>query len=270
MGEYDGMDYTWAQHQYECEQNFKKQQRRDPDRDGYIKFDGKKFRSEKELDEYLDKEDKRIKEEIVRSNNKLLKGFFDYGMEDSSPSPLLADLSDEDFELYLHGAKQKRLKKKLSLKTPAGVVLTDSMVVLDGSNIIGADENLRVRVLVAIVSALKEAKYSFKIFVDKTIFGWLRKKQDDEGLQYLSESEKQGVVVVTPSRAEADGQILQLAEFEPNVHIVSNDRYRDYVKLHPWLLNKDSANRVHGINLVPMSDGRVRVLIAGFNLDIVV
>lgn len=77
-------------------------------------------------------------------------------------------------------------------------------------------------------------------------------------------------MVVAPSRAEANGQILQLAEFEPNVHIVSNDRYRDYVEFHPWLLNKGSANRVHGINLVPMSDGRVRVLIAGFNLDIVV
>lgn len=24
MGEYDGMDYTWAEHSYECEQNFKR------------------------------------------------------------------------------------------------------------------------------------------------------------------------------------------------------------------------------------------------------
>lgn len=156
-------------------------------------------------------------------------------------------------------------------KPVAEIVSAESLVVIDGSNIIGMDENLRVDILKAIVEALKKDGYKYKIFVDKSVFGWLRnKKADESGVDYLSKGGTAGDVIVAPSKTEADGQILQLAEFESNVHIVSNDRYRDYVELHPWLKNKGSANRLHGINLVPMGDGRVRVLIAGFNLDIVV
>ena len=100
------------------------------------------------------------------------------------------------------------------------------------------------------------------------MIGRLKHKVHDEaGLQYLKEGEKNGLVVIAPGRVEADGQILQFAEFEKNVHIITNDHYRDYGEMHPWL--KD-GNRLHGINVVPMGDGRFRVLVAGFNLDITV
>ena len=42
---------------------------------------------------------------------------------------------------------------------------------------------------------------------------------------------------------------------------------RDAAEMHPWLMKDGgSANRLHGINVVPMGDGRSRILLAGFNL----
>lgn len=41
---------------------------------------------------------------------------------------------------------------------------------------------------------------------------------------------------------------------------------RDASEMHPWLKDGGSANRLHGINVVPMGDGRSRILLAGFNL----
>lgn len=344
MGEYDGMDYTWAQHQYECEQNFKKQQRWDPDHDGYIEYNGKKFRSEEELnafleeekiknliscgmsvpeirnwlsnpkwnptekqielmklakeaqdaerkrlgdwfsssddfmvdDEYLDFEDPRIAQpENVSEFKKVVKkpGNYEVKMNDG----LVHEIAVYDRECYVdYGVKdQKKRRKHAKLnnqgarKAAVSAVPETSLVVIDGSNVVGVDECLRVKVLVAMVKALKQSKYQCKVFVDKTIFGWLRKSQDDEGLRYLSEGEKQGEIIVAPNKAEADGQILQLAEFEGNVHVITNDRYRDYVEMHPWLADRSAGNRLHGVNLVRVND-KVRVLIAGFNLDIVV
>lgn len=158
-----------------------------------------------------------------------------------------------------------------SCKPDAEVVSKDSVICIDGSNIIGVDDNLRTKVLKAITTALNNAGYDYKVFVDRTIFGWLRnKKQDDEGAKYLSDGESEGRIIVAPNKAEADGQILQLAEFEKNVHIITNDHYRDYAKLHPWLNNSGAANRLHGINVVSMGNGKSRILIAGFNLDITV
>ena len=164
-----------------------------------------------------------------------------------------------------------RVRERLSRKPMAFAVPKTCLVCIDGSNVIGLDEQLRTRILESIVNALREAGYQFKVFVDKTIFSWLRnKKSDGVGADYLSNGEKEGFVIVAPNKTEADGQILQLAEFEENVHVISNDRYHDYAEMHPWLNDRGCGTRIHGVNLVPMAGGKVRVLIAGFNLDITV
>lgn len=168
------------------------------------------------------------------------------------------------------GARTKKDNGYVEKKRDALVVSKDSLICIDGSNVIGIDNDLRVEILKAVIRALQQAEYRIKVFVDKTIFWWLRNVMHDEvGAQYISDGEKCGMVVVAPSKAEADGQILQLAEFEGNVHVITNDRYRDYVEIHPWLANRSAGDRLHGVNLVRVND-KVRVLIAGFNLDIVV
>lgn len=172
-------------------------------------------------------------------------------------------------DIFRPKKKSSRLGVGSKRKPVVVGIPVESLIVIDGSNVIGSDAELRVKILSAIIQALERMGYQYKVFVDKSIFGWLRKIQDEEGLQYISEGVKQGVIIVAPSKAEADGQILQLAEFEKEVHIITNDRYRDYVEIHPWLADRCASNRLHGINLVYVN-GRMRVLIAGFNLDIAV
>ena len=160
-------------------------------------------------------------------------------------------------------------------KSVAKVVPNDSFVVIDGSNVICyGDEKCGngvrgTKVLSALVNSLMGNGYQCKVFLDGSMIGRLKHKENDEsGLRYLKEGEKNGLVVIAPGRVEADGQILQFATHENNVHIITNDHYRDYREMYPWL--NDDAARLHGINVVRMGDGRFRILVAGFNLDITV
>ena len=166
--------------------------------------------------------------------------------------------------------------KNGACKPNAKVVSSDSFIAIDGSNIICCgDEKCNgvrgTRVLSALVNSLVRNGYQCKVFLDGSMIGRLKHKEHDEsGLDYLKDGEKKGWVVIAPGRVEADGQILQFAEFEKNVHIITNDHYRDYEEMHSWLKDGNAANRLHGINVVPMGNGRFRILVAGFNLDITV
>lgn len=155
----------------------------------------------------------------------------------------------------------------LSRKPDVEAVAKGSLIVIDGSNVIGACEKLGALGLEAVERGLVEAGYSCKVFVDKSIFGWLNRLRDEDGIRYIRRGERHRTIFVAPNKAEADGQILQLAKYEYSTRIITNDRYRDYYKLHPWL---NESKKLHGINVIPMDDGRYRILIEGFNLDIVV
>ena len=152
-------------------------------------------------------------------------------------------------------------------KPDAVVVAKKCLVCIDGSNVISAVEQLRTLTLKKLVEALSANGYRYMVFVDKSIFGWLTKNKFNNDLAYLRDMESRGEVIVAPNKAEADGQLLQLAEYEKDSHVISNDQYRDYGKLHPWV---KTGSRVHGFNIVPLKKGTHRVLVAGFNLDIVV
>ena len=176
--------------------------------------------------------------------------------------------SPDDARDRTHRSVRRKIQKR---KETALVVSKDSLICIDGSNVIGLDSELRTKILQAIIAVLEKAGYQFRVFVDKTIFSWLKnKKHDEAGAEFLACGEKRGFVIVAPNKVEADGQVLQFVEFEKGSHIISNDRYRDYVEMHPWLTDETARNRLHGINLVSPGNGTVRVLIAGFNLDITV
>ena len=193
-------------------------------------------------------------------------------VEEWIPDPIMVDLANRRISPNSSGSSTSPSNgaNTGSRKPDAEVVPKECLICVDGSNVICMDENLRTKVLQAITTALNDAGYRSKVFVDRTIFGWLRNKAHDEaGADYLSDCEKKGLIFAAPGKAEADGQILQLAKFE-NAHVITNDLYRDYAKMHPWLNDGNSPRRLHGINIVPMGNGVSRILIAGFNLDITV
>lgn len=161
-------------------------------------------------------------------------------------------------------------RKKALVKGQKKAVKEGSLICIDGSNVImRRGRKPRVEILRAIMAALEGNGYRVKTFVDKSVFPRLMRYEDEDGVAFLKCGEKKGVVTVAPSKTEADGQLLQLVKFEKDAHAISNDRYRDYVEMHPWIKD-DNGKKIHGFNLVPMEDGVVRVLIAGFNLDITV
>ena len=161
-------------------------------------------------------------------------------------------------------------RKKALVKGQKKAVKEGSLICIDGSNVImRRGRKPRVEILRAIMAALEGNGYRVKTFVDKSVFPRLMRYEDEDGVAFLKCGEKKGVVTVAPSKTEADGQLLQFVKFEKDAHAISNDRYRDYVEMHPWIKD-DNGKKIHGFNLVPMEDGVVRVLIAGFNLDITV
>lgn len=155
-------------------------------------------------------------------------------------------------------------------KEPVRLVPISSLIIVDGSNLVGHDVGLRTRALEAVLKAFDANGYKYKVFFDKSIFGWLKKQGDQRGFRYVKDGEARGAFFIAPSRAEADGQILQMADKEPGEpHVVSLDNYADRAGIYPWVLNKGAGCRVHGWNFVESGTG-VRVLIADFNLDIVI
>ena len=161
--------------------------------------------------------------------------------------------------------------ERRQLKSAVEMVSKDSLICIDGGNIIGLDDKLRTKVLEAVVNALRGRGYNCIVFVDKSIFGWLRHEMHDEtGADYVAAGEKSGLIFVVRNKTEAIGQILQLAKFEENVHILSTDKFRDYAGRSSWLREEGAVSRLHGTNIVPVGDGKFRILVAGFDLDIIV
>ena len=161
--------------------------------------------------------------------------------------------------------------ERRQLKLAVEIIPKDSLICIDGSNIIGLDDKLRTKVLEAVVNALRGQGYNCIVFVDKSILGWLRHEMHDEaGADYVAAGEKRGLIFVARNKTESIGQILQLAKFEKNVHIISTDKFRDYAGRYSWLREEDAASRLHGTNIVTVGDGKFRILVAGFDLDIIV
>ena len=93
----------------------------------------------------------------------------------------------------------------------------------------------------------------------------------DEG-QIIAIRMKDGEPVQNVPRSIKDEghQILKLADNEDGEpHVISYDDYKDRADIYPWVLNCKGDSRVHAWNFIQTVKG-VRILIADFNLDIVI
>ena len=160
--------------------------------------------------------------------------------------------------------------KQSGEKESAHLVPQTSLIIIDGSNLVGFDDGLRTRALEAVLKALASNGYQYRVFFDKSIFSWLKRLRDQRGIDFINDGVNNGSFIIAPSRTEADGQILQLADNEDGEpHVISYDDYKDRADIYPWVLNRKGDSRVHAWNFIQTAKG-VRILIADFNLDIVI
>ena len=191
-------------------------------------------------------------------------------MEEGKTVNVYVDFVDCD-KKHITLLKDKRPAGEQNAKKPdAATVPKKGFICVDGSNIVGHESGLRTRMLKALIDALSTNGYQYKVFFDKSTFGWLKRINATSDLAYLRELESKGELIVAPNKTEADGQILQFAEFEKASHVISRDIFKDYMKLHPWLRGGKTGSRVHGFNIVPIENGTYRMLVGGFNMDVVI
>lgn len=134
-------------------------------------------------------------------------------------------------------------------------------VIVDGSNVVFADNSKLTTGFATCLKALKQLKLRSFVFLDANIY---HKLEDSENgskhvkrMKSLVESAK-GTIVLVPAGARADDFILKKADTD-KCHILSNDRYKPYVERYPWI----EKDRVHRFSFI---DGRL--MIPDFNIDI--
>lgn len=125
----------------------------------------------------------------------------------------------------------------------------DKDILIDGSNIVRWFPELKSKALCMVMAGLERAGYNAYIIFDATIPYVLKETDDRVGqafLDFLRES-KPECVKIAPPDSQADDFILSYANAHGN-HIISNDRFRQYVSRYPWVGNKnEQGRRVHRV-----------------------
>ncbi len=125
----------------------------------------------------------------------------------------------------------------------------DKDILIDGSNIVRWFPKLKSKALCMVMAGLEKAGYNAYIIFDSTIPHVLKETDDRVGqafLDFLRES-KPECVKIAPPDSQADDFILSYANAHGN-HVISNDRFRQYVSCYPWVGNKnEQGRRVHRV-----------------------
>ena len=120
-------------------------------------------------------------------------------------------------------------------------------VIVDGSNVIRANDGFSWRTLGALVYELKRRGCNFRLVFDANIKHVLEERNEQQGIDYLERLEKtySDRFLIVPAGAQADDYVLLLADKE-DAHIISCDRYNDekFRSRYVWLRDK-SQPRVH-------------------------
>lgn len=141
---------------------------------------------------------------------------------------------------------------KKGTQTPPQI--TKKLVVIDGSNLIYWTKNFHIDTspLAKLCAHLRDAQVDFRVYFDANIKyllaeqtgGKLNTKEktthDLERVFGLFAEE----IEIVPAGSRADDFILQRASISKGI-VISNDRYADYVDMHPWLGSKNRLHRGH-------------------------
>ena len=109
-------------------------------------------------------------------------------------------------------------------------------LIIDGSNMILGTTPLSVEALLACVKTLQDKKMKWNVYLDANIYHALEEKgvkEDGEKLKDFIAANPHKVSLV-PAGIRADDFILLRADKQGS-HIITNDRYLQYVDRYPWI-----------------------------------
>jgi len=133
-------------------------------------------------------------------------------------------------------------------------------VIVDGSNVVFAENGKLTTGLSTCLKGLKQRKLKSFVFLDANIYHKL--EESENGSKYVKELKSlienaKGSIAIVPAGARADDFILKKADTD-GCHVLSNDRYKPYTERYPWI----EQDRVHRFSFV---DGRL--MIPDFDID---
>lgn len=150
--------------------------------------------------------------------------------------------------------------------------LGDVPILIDGSNVVRQDEHYGWRVLKTLLDWLCKNRIKWFLYFDANIL--YVKDIDDAGKRFIkSQIADHSYTLLCPGGVQADVYILAHADAYGN-HIISNDRYRQYVERFPWIAEKQESgkHRVHGfaveVDKLCVPDLGVRTTIDEFGTDV--
>ena len=140
-------------------------------------------------------------------------------------------------------------------------IIMPDKIIIDGSNLIREKGGSSVNGLSACIEALKHKGCQVQVLLDANILYVLREDGDVEGADRLGDLlvHNSACVKMVPAGSRADDFILLRAN-EDCSHIVSNDRFNQYVGRYPWL----KEGRLHKFMFM---DGRLMIPDLGIDVE---
>lgn len=127
------------------------------------------------------------------------------------------------------------LERRKQLNEVASDLALPKSVIVDGSNVVRFHGGGSVKGLIRCILVLKEHDCHVLVLLDANIF-YVLEQGDRQGKEMLEKlmKENPAEVKMVPAGARADDFILLCANGDGS-HILSNDRYEQYVEHYPWL-----------------------------------
>ena len=145
---------------------------------------------------------------------------------------------------------------------------SQTVYLLDGSNIIHWEKEthgVSLDVLCSIIDYLKSAGEDYYVLFDASAPHVLRENNRVELERFKSLlSNDPFRVRMIPAGTRADEDLLEEARRDPKAVILTNDQYRDHVKMYPDVLNDRERRIQHGM----IMKGDKDILFRGINLSI--
>lgn len=146
-----------------------------------------------------------------------------------------------NFMLKNHGLEKVQQVQKKKTKKSKNI----DAVVIDGTNLLFDHNCCHINKVLVLAEYLKKTGINFIFYFDASTKRHLMKVSDGAAQIYnILINRLEDYFQEVPSGIEADKIILQVAKTD-NAHVLSNDNYTDFLKIHTWLSGSDRLIKHH-------------------------